>query len=194
MSLLTLGAVTVAGYRLRTGDATSLSSAVSAAIEEAEEMLEEELRRGLANEERTETLRIYPTYGETVDLWAWSGRVYPRAWPITASTLVIDGRALFGATPDNHPFTGIVEPVVTPRATITYTGGFTAATLPVTLAQAIYDLAKPLAQEEAPALVGASSMRVGDVSVTYTETPSTGIDALVPGLSLRIRRYRNRWA
>lgn len=181
MTLLDLGAVTVAGYQVRTGDTSSAASAVTGALVEAESLLEEELRRLLAAEERSEQMRIRA-----------DGRVYPKAWPITEAELVIDGRSLVGATPDLENFVALIGSREEPRMTLAYTGGFDADTLPVTLAHAIYDLARALVADTPALLVGASSASVGDVSVTYGGGKG-GVDAYVSGLSSRVSKYRNRW-
>lgn len=182
MSLLSLGATTVADYRVHTGDTTTAASAVSAALLEAESLLEEELRRGLALEARTETLKVYP-----------DGRVYPPAWPITAASLTIDGRSLLGATPDISTFTGLIDAPRPWRVATTWTGGFDASTLPVTLEHAIYDLAQGLVASS-PVPVGATSVSLGDASVSFAAPSGGGVDAIVPGLSARVGRYANRWA
>jgi len=183
MSLLSLGAVTVSGYRLHTGDQSN-ASAVSGRLLEAEELLDEHLRRQLASEERTDTFPIYP-----------DGRLYPDAYPITDSDLTIDGRSLRGATADLATFLAYWPDDCAPRqATVTWTGGYTAATLPVTLRHALYELARALTAPAPVAVpVGATSASVGDVSVTFSESTETGIDAWVPGLSERVKPYRNRW-
>lgn len=186
MTLYSLGAVTVARYRVYTGDNTTPGTYVSGSLVEAEMMLAEELRRGLASEERTESLRIRN-----------DGRVYPTAYPITVATgLRVDGRSIMGAPLDVDTFVGLIDVSPPPRATVTYTGGYTghagAKPLPVALEHAVYDIARRLAEDQAPVLVGATAASVGDVSVTYA-SPSGSLDALAPGLSTRVGRYRNRF-
>jgi hypothetical protein len=185
MTLLDLGALTVETYRIRTGDATSEASAVSGALVDAERLLGEELRRELALEERAERMIIH-----------FDGVMYPKAWPVTAcATNVIDGRMLRGGTPDLDQFLAMigVSLTATPRATVTYTGGFDATTLPITLRDALYDLASGTLYSRAPVLVGAGSASVGDVSVSVTDPGEAGVDAYVPGISKRVARYRNRF-
>lgn len=181
MSLASLGAVTVAGYRLHTGDLETNASAVSGSLLEAEEILDDELRRSLALEERTDTFKLYP-----------DGRVYPDAWPLVSADLQIEGRALLGGTPDVTVFIGYFPGPAPPRATVTWTGGYDATTLPRTLRNAVYDLAEAVGSDPSPVPVGALSASVGDVSVTFAE-PTGGLDGLVPGLSDAVRKYRNRW-
>lgn len=188
MTLLDVGAVSVAAYRVRTDDNATPGTFVTGALAEAEELLEGELRRDLASEERTEALRIWE-----------DGSIYPPAYPITSATaLTIDGRRLVGATPDVETFVGLIDAWcdTTRRATVTWTGGFTgpagAKPLPKVLEHAIYDIARGLVSSApAPVLVGATAASVGDVSVTYAQ-PSGGLDALAPGLTARVGKYRNR--
>lgn len=186
MTLYALDAVTVAGYRLWTGDQATDAAAVSGSLVEAERMLEEDLRRHLALEERTDDFVIYP-----------DGRIYPDAWPITDAALTIEGRALLGATPDVTTFVGYFPDRPT-RATVTWTGGYddgtASAPLPVALAHGIYDLARALAADTTAVPVGATAVSVGDVSVTFGSSSGSGdVDSLVPGLSNRLARFRNRW-
>lgn len=188
MTLYALGALTIAKYRVHTGDDTTPGTFVSGALVEAEELLEGELRRKLASESRTEAVRI-----------AADGSVYPPAYPITAATgLTIDGRRLVGATPDLDTFVALIDSWADTvrRATVTWTGGFTAADgdapLPRVLEHALYDIARGLVESApVPALVGASAASVGDVSVSWP-VPTGGLDALAPGLTQRVGKYRNR--
>lgn len=186
-TLYSLGATSIDGYRVHTGDRTTAGTIVSGALVEAEQLLEEELRRKLAWQSRTAKCRIYP-----------DGAVYPPAWPITTAALTIDGRALLGAVPDATPFVGTFGDLTVNLATVTWSGGFDDGThsepLPVTLRNAIYELARVLAQDSQPGPAGATQVRVGDVAITYASTQGlTGLDAFVPGLSARVARYRNRW-
>ena len=65
--------VTVDRYRFITRDVCTDSDTVSARLEEAQALIEDEYRRPLEEAERTETVPIWP-----------DGRVYPAAVPITA--------------------------------------------------------------------------------------------------------------
>lgn len=188
-TLYSLGAVTVDGYRVHTGDRTTAGTVVTGALVDAEELLAVALRRDLALAARTKSCPIYP-----------DGRVYPTAWPIeTAAGYTIDGRALLGATSDVGTFVGLIGTAPPTRVTVTWTGGFddgtTGTRLPVTLRHALYDLAKALCEDASPVPVGATAVSVGDVSVTFggRGAGDSDIDALVPGLSTRVRRYRNRY-
>lgn len=188
MTLYDLGAVSVYAYRVYTGDNTTPGTVVTGALVEAEALLEEGLRRKLPATERAEAMRIYS-----------DGRVYPKAYPIqTATGYTIDGNSLVGATPDAFPFIGVFERIDVPRATVTYTGGFTApsggAPLPKTLEHALYDLTKALAQDAPALLVGVTSASVGDVSATRPTAGWGAAEAFVPGISKRIGSYRRWWA
>jgi len=182
MTLYALGATTIAGYRLRTGDVTADDVAVSGALVDAERSLEETLRRRLASESRTDAFTIQA-----------DGRIYPDAWPITTADLTIYGRALLGGTPDLEEWVGWTGSTCYPhKATVTWTGGFDDDTLPITLRNAIYDLARARLTL-VPSIPGATSASVGDVSVTYAEPGGGDLDAAVPGLTARIAKYANRF-
>lgn len=181
MTLYSLGATTVAGYRLRTGDQDSAAGAVSASLVESEQLLEEELRRKLPLQSRTDAFPIYP-----------DGRIYPDAWPITSADLTIEGRALLGATPDLTDFVAWLGETDCRRSgTVTWTGGFDASSLPMTLAHAVYDLARGLILDT-PAIPVGVSVSVGDVSVGASPG-GTGLDSYTPGITGRVNRYRNRF-
>lgn len=187
-TLYSLGAVTIDGYRVHTGDMTTAGTVVSGALVEAGELLDDELRRHLAWQSRTEKCRIYP-----------DGTVYPPAWPITAATdLTIDGRSLRGAVPDATPFVGQFGDLTVNLATVTWSGGYDDGThstiLPTTMKNAVYELARALTADTSAIPVGATSVRVGDVAVTYGTVGATShLDSLVPGLTARIVKYRNRY-
>lgn len=153
--------VTVARYRAITGDTATADVAVTARMEDAEDLLIDALGRELASEERTE--RMWPDRGG----WLW-----PKCTPITAATgYTIDGHGLIGvfgpAWPDE---TGAVD--------VVYTGGWVersanplaANRLPVyiehDLAWATYALINPDTNVTGyPA--GAVSVRLGDAAVTF---------------------------
>lgn len=185
MTLLDLGAVTVAGYRVRTGDSDTEASAVTGALVDAERLIEDELRRNIPLEERAEKMRIRDHYG----------RMYPKAWPITLCTSnAIEGnRILLGGVPDLAQFTALISTQLPLYSTVTYTGGFDADTLPIILRDAVYDLARGLIGDPAPVPIGATSVSVGDVSVALASPNSGPVDAYLPGLSKRIAQFKNRW-
>lgn len=163
--------VTTALYQSLTGDTDSATADVALALVSAQKIVEEYLRRPLANEERTETVRFS------------GGRLYPKATPITEApdgiTIVPGSRALVGASPDGGPFWPAVGDSTYPAsATITYTGGYTASTLPRTIAAVISSLAYQLLHvtddSEVPA--GATSVSVGDVSVSFGDGTDPGVE------------------
>lgn len=184
-----MAVVTLHRYRDITGDRVTDDATVTARIEEAQGLIEDELGRLLDSAERTETLPLTFEYG--------SWRAYPAVTPVTAvgagETFTIeDTVTLANVTIDDTAFWGSAVPV---EGTITYTGGYTTATVPKQLERAIAQLAHALAPQAAMAGVptGATSLHVGDVSIGLSRPTGVGeIDALVPGLSARIRKYRRR--
>lgn len=157
--------VTVARYRAITGDAAGGDPAVSAAIEDAIDRLEERIDRPVREAVRSESM--FP------DQW---GRVYPHAIPISlAAGYTIDGYSLIGTFP--WPWIDIVGLQVPPS--ITYTGGWVerganpnaANRLPShfedDIAWAAYQLLHPTAADDSAIPVGAMSVSNGDVSVSF---------------------------
>lgn len=153
--------VTVARYQAITGDTASASGTVESALAVATDDLGEELRRPLESAVRTERCRIYH---ETRGLV-----VYPQATPITSAPsgyTLVGTNALVGATPVSSPAFLSDDP---DYASITYTGGWTAATVPRAVERAIawaaYADLNPTAEAGIPS--GVVSASVGDASVTY---------------------------
>lgn len=151
--------VTVERYRLVTGDQSTAASAVSAAIEEAVDVLSEDLGWQIESAERTETLTVL------------DGRVYPSSVPITAvpSGQSIDGHAVIGAAPFGQDFITEGADEGETRSSLTYTGGWTSSTVPAgvarDLAWAAYGILRPETATSVPD--GATSVRLGDASVTF---------------------------
>lgn len=171
--------ITAVRYGEITGDTVTAEVTVTAKVEEAVEMLEDFLDRPLAEAERTEALR--PDR---------QGRLWPRATPISdGGGYDIDGLALVGGSPFRF---GFVDP--TTAVEVTYTGGWTADTLPACierdLAWAAYRLLHVTAPSTAvPANV--TSVQLGDASMTFKGTAG----AVAPGdtdawWSRRTRSYR----
>lgn len=195
-----MSVTTVSDYVLYTGDATTASALVQANLDVAEQMVEEYLRRELASTERTERVR-----------WATTCRVYPRHTPITsvpssASYTVEDEAtitdvgydavdAAVGALywpsnpPDDYRHNA-------PRATVTYTGGWTNDTLPAAIKRQVSLIANTLANPTALTQPGVISASVGDVSITRSQAAVNGqvsaIDAIVPMSSAVLNSYRWR--
>lgn len=168
--------VTVGRYRSVTGDTTSTEADITEALAEAQTLLEDALRRPLEEAERTERLRVL------------DGRVYPSATPISdGGALTVEGDALTGAT----PVTSLVGITDSDHATVTYTGGYTTATVPRCIerdiAWAAHAVLRPSSVAAVP--VGATSVRLGDAAVTYAK-PARGGQQF--GWSPQTLRYRRR--
>lgn len=179
--------ITVGYYRLVTGDDTTADDEAEELITEATELLEDTLDRHLTSAQRTETVVIHP-----------DGRAYPKAYPVTATTLeldpALDRRAFLSVDPDEVE--GYFDTRWPPTATVTYTGGYTddltgVAPCPRPLARAVALLAAALRVPVSTGTAGAVSVSLGDASVTYAR-PLHGLDELVPGISATIRQYRRR--
>lgn len=173
--------ITAVRYSEITGDTESAASAVTARIEEAQEILEDYLDRPLESDERTEALR--PDR---------HGRLWPRATPISeADGYTIDGLALIGGAPFSIGFVGSDATV-----DVTYTGGWTADTLPSCierdLAFAAYRLLHPPTPGATDYPVGATSVRLGDAAVTFGPggAGAVGTDDTDSWWSQRTRSYR----
>lgn len=176
--------VTVDRYLTLTGDQAHGPSEIQDALDDAQVAIEEYLRRPLTSQARTETLRIYR-----------GNRVYPSATPISAATdYDIVGNALVGATADEGPVFITDVSDYPQRATVTYTGGYTAATLPKVLERAIadtaYDALNP-SSSSASFPAGATSVRLGDAAVTFAR-PTSAPGTLSAGTKQSIHKYR--WA
>lgn len=156
--------VTVVRYRSITGDQESAASAVTARIEEATDLLEDELDRPLEEGDFTEAL--VPTR---------DGMLWPKATPITdGGDFTIDGLGLRSST----SFLGWPSMVgeVTP-VEVSYSGGYVERTsnpdeanrLPAYIERDIAWAAHHLLHPQTPAVVpaGAESASVGDVSIDY---------------------------
>jgi len=153
--------VTVARYRLITGDTTSLAASVVDAIALAEELLADALCRPLASAERTE--KMWPDA---------EGRLWPSATPITAAgSYTIDGNGLIGVFGPGWPDT-------TGAVSVVYTGGWVERTanpgaanaLPTCIEADLAWVAKSLVAPDASATqypAGATSVRLGDAAVTF---------------------------
>lgn len=169
-------------YRRLTGDSTTPDATLTSALADAQRLVEEYLRRPLERAERTEKLRVYR-------LEDGRSAAYPSATPITAvpAGFVVEGVAVLG----EGLLSGFTPWFGSDRAhiTLTYTGGFVAATLPLTVAREIARLAQQLTQPVAAAPAGAKSVRVGDVAVTYATPTGGGVDA---SGRLALRGYRRR--
>lgn len=156
--------VTFARYQSITGDVDTPEYLVSARIEYAVELLEDELGRPLASAERTETL--WPTR---------DGRLWPQATPITdPGDYQVDGLALYSS-----PFPAVFGFVEGTAIDVTYTGGWVersanpvaANRLPTCIERDLAYAAKALGDPGTGSLAGlpagAIVASVGDVAVTF---------------------------
>jgi hypothetical protein len=184
------GLVTVGQYRTITLDTTSSDVAISGALIEAQTMVEEYLGRQLTSRQRTEVLLIDRT-----------GRVRPSAVPITSVSVpvgaTIDRFTITDVDPDETPSPFFWTDPVTwgswqPRATVTYVGGFTSATLPATIRRRIAVEAWSLLHPSDLSAVasGAQSVSVGDASITFGAGGAPGALSVVTERALRPWRLR----
>lgn len=178
--------VTTERYQVITLDTTSAASAVSAALETAEDLIEDYLRRPIPVAQRTETLPM-----------TRSRRVYPTATPISAvaagSGLEIEGSALVGASPNESPFLDWNTGDSAPLATVTYTGGWSASTLPKTIEKHIAWFAYELLHVGNLDQLDVTSVKVGDVSVSFAEPADSGASVqLSAGAKRELRPYQRR--
>lgn len=172
--------VTVSRYQLITGDTTSATATVEDALEDAQGLAEEFLRRELTSQERTESLQVYP-----------GARVYPSVTPITAADgYDIDGYSLIGVAPDLSPFPFDPPSSRGVMGSVTYTGGYSAATLPKTIERVIARTAYQQLHPETLQPAGATSIRLGDAAITYAE-PIKLIE-LSQGAQAQLRPYRRQ--
>lgn len=193
--------VTLQEYRDITRDHVTENGEVQAYLTEAVSLLEEHLQRKLTNQQVTEVLEVWCIDDVTY--------AYPTITPITAippnTTYVIDhnnarlrgvtllsesivsgvGLELLG---DGNPYVLRERPRYTE---VTYSGGYTNATLPQTLKRALCRIAFGLSRMSTSSVIGAESMRVGDVSVSYPKSQGA-LDALAPGTSLMVKPYKRK--
>lgn len=145
--------VTVARYQTLTGDTTTEPTLVLSRLADAQSYVEDFLMRRdiLESAERTESL--VPDR---------NGRLYPSATPVTeADGYEIDGNVLEVSFPSSYDWEGSV--------TVTYTGGYTSATVPISIERAIAKIAQQLnGLPSGP--IGAKSVTLGDASVTYADS------------------------
>jgi hypothetical protein len=176
-------------YRYVTLDSTSTDGAVSGALAVAVELAEQITDRQFVQAERTERLRP--------DAW---GRVWPSATPIVSvsspANTRVDGAAVFtGWSSLLFPDRTLVGlSWADPTVEVTYTGGWTADTLPADLRRVLCELAFDLLHPDETLTgvpVGATTVQVGDARLS-TSTPG-GFDPfrfVRPGLRARLRGWR----
>ncbi len=170
--------VTIARYRSVTGDTATLDATVQTALTDAENTVEAYLGRPLAATDRVETVSIFS-----------NGRGYPQVTPVTSitspATTTNNGYAMtFSAVTDwDDPPYG--------ATTVTYSGGWTASTIPFVIVQVICALANAQVIPTVSAVpAGATSFSAGELSVSY-QSPRTPLSDTQEILSaLRPWRYR----
>lgn len=128
-------------YERLTGDTRTEPDMVRAALSDATRALEDMLGRGVDSAEHTETLPVY------------DGVAFPSTTPVTA----FDGA---------HTTEAIID-VAGPTVTVTYTGGWVdEGDIPWSIRKDIvWNAWRLLHPSQVPS--GASTIKVGDVSVTY---------------------------
>lgn len=142
---------------------------------------------GLEYGTRTEIIRLH-----------YDGRAYPMAIPIFSvsqpPSVIIRDDYVMGIIPTANPLWDILyEPyrfgpggsggdwdTTLPIGSLTYTGGYTLATLPRKLRQAICDLATIEMTVFNPTLAGITEAVVGDVHAIYADAPDrAGVTAAI---------------
>jgi hypothetical protein len=153
-------------------------------------------------EEATDRFLQFNTYTETL-LISDSFLVYPHGVPIDSVVSpsgigpVYNGYAIASLSGLGIWWDPVFGPVdewsINPYAVVEYVGGFTYDTLPKGLRLIICDVAAAMSSRQ-PALTSAavSSASVSDVSVSYANggTGTGSVDAVLPGSSRRLTRYR----
>jgi len=178
-----MGLVSLARYVEITGDTdaeVSASASALTALADAQALLEDDLGRPLEVAERVERSELL--------FDSWGAYVLPKVLPIVSAAggLTIDGPMLRGASPTNSP--AVWGDPYDDEATVTYTAGYQAAdaspdagaeTVPAwierDIAWAAYVLRRPTVAATLAGAAGASSVSLGDASISYggaTSVPS----------------------
>lgn len=191
--------VSYATYVRLTGDSTSASSDVVAALGDSVALLDDALDRHLT----------FGTYAETVKVGP-RGLSYPKAIPVASVTAsatyqVYDPATLHRVIPTSDDLVTTLDfpyldhdwdnPHNYPTAIVIYDGGYTEATLPFRLKVAICLIARAMGTTGwTPPNIGAKS--VGDVHEikmkTDSEDVASMINGFVSGLWDSIRGFRRR--
>jgi hypothetical protein len=172
-------------YQRVTGDTTTEVPDLDAALSDAISLVQDEIGRVLTYGSYVETLRVYS-----------DGKVYPSATPLAAviapnlDQISIQGASIYLGYWNPSPLIEWFN-AVPPQATVTYTGGYTAATLPVKLRNAIirtaFNICHPSPLVGVPA--GATSVHVADVG--YSGGTLRALDPLDDGIKADLRGFRN---
>lgn len=175
-------------YVTVTSDTDSDGNTVGMALARAQTRAEQWCRRPFGYGQYTETLYVYP-----------DGCASPTVTPLAAvqapSDVVPQGDRVFLGylTPNPIVLAGGFTGAYPPQTEITYTGGWTASTLPEDLAEAICRIAfrmlHPVVLVGVPA--GVTSAAVGDVHL-QAPGPLDGFQVLDRSVLLILGRYRRR--
>lgn len=187
--------VSVEQYRRITHDTSSAEDDVTEQLDAAEELVAEYLRRPgrFVHGTYTDRLRLYRAENAYDGAWV----VYPVATPVTAATglTVLNPRTIAGVSPDGGPFLeGLVGSGTQPYATVTYSGGWTAETLPEAVRREIAKAAR-LGLDSITSTIpaGATSLRLGDAAVGFGPGGAGAVE-LTSIAKSSLRRYMRRRA
>lgn len=185
--------VSVMTYREITGDSETATAEVTRVLTEAQQLLEDDLERPLEQASFTESLLMVP------DPVTGVAMVFPRVTPIISvdGGLSFQDGVIYGPTPTSSPsFDAFGSPPTV--AEVTYTGDFdpdetdssepdyVPRYLTQDVAWAAWQLLQPsTATSEIPS--GATSVRVGDVAVTFDGPQHPG------ATEIRWSRQTLRW-
>lgn len=148
--------VSIVEYRRLMKDTASASGDIELVLTDSLRLIEDFLQRYLVSKARTETCTVR------------NGVIYPLAYPVSVcSDGMINGGIIEGISADSSDV--FVE---TYTKEITYTGGFTSATLPMTIKVALVKTAYDLLNTNNATSFNAevASVRLGDVAVNYRTT------------------------
>lgn len=178
------GIVPVSTYRDITGDTTTPAETLAGRLLRAQRKVEAHLRRPLALDLRTERVRLRHHRGYGLFGGGWAA--YPAATPVVSAVgLTVEGSALLGASGAWLSWWDDGEQY----ADVSYVGGWTALTLPEPILEAICRLAA-LGGRPSPVPAGATSVRNGDVAITYA--PGASGAQLDPALTRALKPYVRR--
>lgn len=182
--------VTITDYAAVTQDSTSSDPAVQNALDAALGLIQDNTGRTLVLGTYLETLYIYQ-----------NGTVYPSATPIQSVTSPAGGNSVQGAGvvvnswwPTTAGGGGAFLAGRPAQIDLTYTGGFTATTLPVKLKRALcrtaFNILHPSQLAGLPG--GVNSVHVGDVGYSAAGSQSLRtFDPLDDGILKDIKGFRN---
>lgn len=185
--------VSIEDYLRITQDTSAQSDTdLQPALDEALGLIQDNISRVLVYGTYVETLRIYK-----------NGAVYPSATPLAAVVSpalpagCIQGAAIYMGMFNPAPIInyGYGMGAITPQATITYTGGFTSATLPIKLKRALcraaFNILNPSQLTGLPG--GVNRVQVGDVGYSAAGSGSLRtFEALDDGILADIKGFRNQ--